>query len=853
MNNLFRLFVQLVPAVGGSFRKATLLGVMAAMLLPLSAAFAAGPVFTVQPTDQTVTPGATVKFTVTVAGTGTVAYQWKLSTSQGTFDIVGATTSTLTVSPVKASDAGTYTVVATDSSGSTTSHPAILTVVAPIFVTQPQSQTFPVGFTVTFTAAVYDSGTPTYQWQKGGVNISGATGSSYSIAGIATSDAGDYTVVASNSAGAGVSNPATLTVTLLPEAPVFTTQPAGQAVPAGTLVTFTAAASGSPAPTFQWFKGTLPISGATDSSYSLGLVSANDAGDFTVVATNGAGFATSSVATLTITAGTAASNAAVVTTPPVSQTVTVGASVRFSAAASGNPAPTFQWLKDSLPITGATGSTYIIPSAALSDAGSYSVVATNTGGAYSSASATLTVLTTDLSSQTVTSGHNVSFFASNTTGTVQWQVSSDGGTTWTNLANSSTYSGVATARLAITSATSVLNTLKYRYVATDGSTVTTSAAVSLKVTDVLLPFPTAITTNGGGTFYVTDAKSDTVQTINAAGQVAVLAGTSGTAGTTDATGTAARFNQPAGVALLSSGGLVVADTGNGTLRSVTSAGIVTTLAGSSGNRGNTDGTGTAATFASPIGITLDSTGTLYVADAMNNTVRKVASGAAVTTLAGGAGVTGFVDGNGTAARFNYPTGAAVDASGNVFVSDTTNNTIRKITPAGDVTTFAGVQNVTGYDDGTGSAALFDRPGGLTIDGSGNLYLADTGNSTIRRISPDGVVSTIAGLPTIAGQEDGVGINALFNHPQALTLDAAGNLYVADTGNASIRKVDRTGVVTTLALTAAPTVVTPPTTPVVTPPVTPPSSSGGGGGAPSIWFLPVLLLLGLARRLFRQAR
>ncbi len=742
--------------------------------------------------------------------------------------------------------------MATDSGGSTTSHPAILTVVSPIFVTQPLSQTIPVGFTITFTAAVYDSGTPTYQWQKGGVNIPGATSSSYTITGITTSDAGDYTVVATNTAGSGTSNIATLTVTLLPEAPVFTTQPAGQSVPVGSLVTFTAAASGSPAPTYQWYKGTDAISGATDSSYSLGLIAATDAGDYTVVATNGAGFATSSVATLKIIPGTAASNAATVTTPPVSQTVTVGATVRFSAAASGNPAPTFQWLKDSIPITGATGSTYLIPSAALTDAGSYSVVATNTGGAYSSSSATLTVLTTDLSSQTVTTGHNVSFYAANTPGTVQWQVSSDGGTTWTSLSNNTTYSGVTTARLAITSATSALNSLKYRYVATDGTAVTTSAAVSLTVADALLPFPTAITTNGGGKFYVSDAKSDTIQTINGAGQVAVFAGTSGTAGTTDATGTAARFNQPAGLALLSSGALIVSDTGNGTLRSVTSTGVVTTLAGSSGNRGNADGTGTAATFASPIGIAADSTGTLYVADAMNNTIRKVASGGVVTTFAGSAGVTGFVDGNGTAARFNYPTGSVVDASGNVFVADTTNNTIRKITPAGDVTTFAGVQNVTGYDDGTGSAALFDRPGGLAVDSAGNLYLADTGNSTIRRISPDGVVSTIAGLPTIAGLEDGAGTNALFNHPQALTIDASGNLYVADTGNASIRKVDRTGVVTTLVLTAAP-VVTPPTTPVVTPPVTPPASSGGGGGAPSLWFIPALLVLGLARRLFRPVR
>jgi streptogramin lyase len=224
----------------------------------------------------------------------------------------------------------------------------------------------------------------------------------------------------------------------------------------------------------------------------------------------------------------------------------------------------------------------------------------------------------------------------------------------------------------------------------------------------------------------------------------------------------------------------------------------------------------------------------------------------VATFAGSAGVTGFVDGNGAAARFNYPTGVVIAPGGNLFVADTTNNTIRKITPTGDVTTFAGVENVTGFDDGLGAAALFDHPGGLTVDGAGNLYVADTGNSTIRRISPDGLVTTVAGLPTIAGLEDGTGTNALFNHPQAVTLDGSGNLYVADTGNASIRKIDATGIVSTLSLIAPPVVVTTPTTPVTPPVTTPPSSGGGGGGgAPSLWFYPALLLLGLGRRRLKR--
>jgi sugar lactone lactonase YvrE len=857
MNNLPRLSRQFSFAPGGRFRRNGFRGVLLALLLPVAAAFAAtGPSFTTQPMSQTVTPGSLVKFTVVTTGSGTVTYQWQVSyNNMPAVDIVGATLDTLTISPVAPSNAGVYTVIAHDANGNTTSDPANLIVVTPVFVTQPASQTVPVGYSVTFTVTISDSGAPTFQWQKDGVDIPGATSISYTNNSVALTDAGNYTVNVTNAAGTSTSDPATLTVTATAQAPVFTTQPASQSIPVGTLVILSGEASGSPAPTFQWQKNGTDIAGATGSFFSLGIVGATDGGNYTLVATNAAGFATSSVATVVIIPGTAASNAATITTSPVSQTVTVGASVKFTAAASGNPAPTFQWVKDSIPIPGATGTSYAIASVTAADAGNYSVVATNSGGVYNSAPATLTVLTTDLASETVTTGHNVSFFAANTPGSVQWQVSSDGGTTWTSLTNNSTYSGVTSTRLAITGATSALNGLNYRYVATDGGVVTTSAAVSLTVAQALLPFPICITTDNSGKLYVGDGKSDTIEVVNAIGQVSVLAGTSGTAGATDGTGSAARFNQPGGLALLASGALIVADTANATLRSInTSTGAVTTLAGAAGTRGNADGTGTAATFSAPMGMAVDASGTLSVADAMNDTIRQVTAAGVVTTFAGSAGVTGFADGTGTAARFNFPTGAVFDPSGNLFVSDTTNNTIRKITPAGVVTTFAGVENVAGMDDGKGSGALFDHPGGLAADGAGNLYLADTGNSTIRRISPDGVVSTIAGLPTIAGLEDGTGNNALFNHPQALTLDASGNLYVADTGNGSIRKIDNSGIVTTITLSPASTGVTTPVTPPVTTPVTPPASgSGGGGGAPSLWFYPALLLLGLGRRFFRANR
>jgi sugar lactone lactonase YvrE len=258
------------------------------------------------------------------------------------------------------------------------------------------------------------------------------------------------------------------------------------------------------------------------------------------------------------------------------------------------------------------------------------------------------------------------------------------------------------------------------------------------------------------------------------------------------------------MAVIAAGAMYVSDTANATIRLVGADGAVSTFAGSTGARGNLDGPGTLATFSSPQGLALDGSGNLYVADATNHTVRKITPQGEVSTLAGAAGMAGYADGTGTAARFNYPSGLAVDSAGNVYVADQANNVIRRITPAGVVSTIAGVGVVSGADDGTGSAALFNRPVALVLDGSGNLLVADGGNATIRKITPAGVVSTLAGLPTVDGNQDGAGSGAMFNQPKALALDGAGNLYVVEAGNDAIRKVTPDGVVTTLTLRMAQT-------------------------------------------------
>ena len=179
-------------------------------------------------------------------------------------------------------------------------------------------------------------------------------------------------------------------------------------------------------------------------------------------------------------------------------------------------------------------------------------------------------------------------------------------------------------------------------------------------------------------------------------------------------------------------------------------------------------------------------------------------------MAGTAGQSGSVDGTGAAARFNLPTGITCNAQGDLYVSDLGSHLIRRVTAAGAVSTLAGQAGVSGSADGSGTAALFFKPAGLAIDSTGNVYVADMGNSTLRKISAGGVVSTLAGLPTIDGLMDGAGSNAWFAEPEGLTLDSAGNIYVADTANAVLRKVTPEGLVTTLALVGtAPQIITQP--------------------------------------------
>ena len=317
--------------------------------------------------------------------------------------------------------------------------------------------------------------------------------------------------------------------------------------------------------------------------------------------------------------------------------------------------------------------------------------------------------------------------------------------------------------------------------------------------------PAAIAMDAAGNRYVIDAGGHRIQKISPAGEVSDFAG-SGKKGFANGTGSAARFNGPTGIAIDTEDNLYVADTGNHNIRKITPKAVVSTLAGSSTTNshgmtepGYADGRGNAARFRKPNGIVMDAVGNLYVTDAGNLRIRKLTPAGEVSTLAGGRDWESLgADGIGSAAQFESPAGITIDATGNLYVTD--EDTLRKVTPTGEVSTLAGVvQMISGpyqtFAEGRGDVARFTRPGGIAIDAAGNLYVADSGNHRIRKVTPAGEVSTLAGNGE-DGFVDGTGSVAQFSWPSDIAIDAAGNLYVTDGSNSRIRQVTPAGMVST---------------------------------------------------------
>jgi sugar lactone lactonase YvrE len=305
--------------------------------------------------------------------------------------------------------------------------------------------------------------------------------------------------------------------------------------------------------------------------------------------------------------------------------------------------------------------------------------------------------------------------------------------------------------------------------------------------------PNGIASDGAGNLFVADTGNRTIRKVEiATGVVTTFAGSTRQSGSADGIGAAARFDDPQGLARDGEGNLLVADPGNHTIRRIVIAtGEVTTLTVVPEWAKAKDGTGTVVRFIGPGGIVSDGAGDLFVTDMYCATLLKVARATGeVTTIAGQPEQRGSRDGTGPAARFDHPVGIAGDGEGNLFVADNTSHTIRKIViTTGEVTTVAGMPGQQGTADGIGPAARFNRPEGIASDGAGNLFVADHASHTIRRVVLAlGEVTTLAGSPGSNGIADGVGPAARFDHPQGLATDGAGNLFVADTGNHTIRKI-----------------------------------------------------------------
>ena len=622
-------------------------------------------------------------------------------------------------------------------------------------VSAPLTVTIPVGSTARFSVSMAGDPLPTLQWQwqktsgipgfpaifAGEPGFSGVNGTVLTISGVTAAMNGyQFRVIASNFAGSVTSAAATLNVT---QVPTFTSaSSAGFTV--GALGTFQVAATGLPALiSYSIVSGSLPggitLDPATGVLSGTPLVSAGSPFYLTIRASN-----TSGVADQPFTFS--ASTGSVFTTQPVNATSSLGQTATFTVVTSGEPAPTYRWQRLAV---GATAYVNLINDATFSGV----------------TSATLTIM----NPSSGLNGDSFRVVATNAVGAVE---SSAAILTIVNSTTISTLAGTPTV---------------------SGSTDGVGAAARFNG-------PNGIAVDAAGNVYVADTSNHVIRRISTGGAVTTLAGLAGVSGNTDGQASLARFSGPSGIAVTPVGSIYVADTYNHTIRVIATDGTVSTLAGTAGAPGSVNGTGGAARFFSPSGLAIATDGTVFVSDTFNHIIRRVSINGVVTTVAGTAGSQGAVNGAGASARFSYPYGLAIDSWSNLYVADSISHAVRKIDTLGGVTTVAGTIGVAGSVDNSGILASFNQPSGIAIDLAGNIYVADTSNSTIRLISAGGVVTTLAGTAGSPGTADGVISAARFRQPFGIAIDSTGNLYIADTRNHTIR---RTG------YSAAPSIVTQP--------------------------------------------
>jgi sugar lactone lactonase YvrE len=760
---------------------------------------ATAPTITIPPSSVTVSVGDTATFTVTASGTGPLYYQWQ----KNGVDIPNATFWYYITPPAQTSNNGDqYRVRVTNTQGNPTSSAATLTINgassgdAPVVSSvSPSSFTgLPIGQTKLIRVIGSGfTGSSTLTFNDGFTSYPGrvpvfvsaneldyniTTGTNQAnwkvqvVNGAQTSGYGYFTV---NAPSAPPQQYGSLVVSLSPAAAISA---GAQWQVDGTGYNSSGQVVGylTPGSHTVSFK---PISGYTTPANQLVTINANAettaGGTYSVVAP--------STYTLTLNQGGAAGY--IVNQPFGSGNGSIynaGAAVQLTA----NPNFGYHFVNWSGDVSGTANPTTVVMN------GNKSVTANFASGDPNLGTITVTIQPPEAVTAGVTWGFNDSDFRASGSSYSYYPETVfaylHGANGWTGVGGWVTLAAGQTSNYVFTASNtngSVLGSDPRSYFTFAGSPGISGFTNGAR-TGALFSGPWSIAIDTSNNFYVADSGNNVIRKIDASGNVSTFAGNPASTGSTDGVGTNALFNHPLGVALDKSNNVYVVDFNNNAIRKITPNGTVSTFAGSAGSSGSNDATGSSARFNGPAAVTVDTNGNVFVADNYNCTIRKITSSGAVSTLAGSPLAYGSVDATGSAARFRYPSGVAVDNSGNVYVADTFNQTIRKVTSGGVVTTLAGFSGSSGAGDGTGSSAFFSYPNGVAVDSAGNVYVADSNNHVIRKITPAGVTTTLAGLSGHFGTNDGVGSIARFRSPDGLAIDSAGNIFIADGGNQTIR-------------------------------------------------------------------
>lgn len=713
--------------------------------------------------------GDSAGFSITAAGTAPLSYQWQRDGAP----ISGATEARYTTPPLKLTDSGgKYQVVVTGPGGSISSSVAVLTVtpIALSIAAQPQPRAVPDGSSASFSVQLERGSEPvSFQWLRDGEAIPGAAAASYTTPILSLQDSGaKFQVRISNPAGIINSEPAALSVT--PVAPSITMQPQSLAVADRATVQLQLKASGSAPLSYQWRRNGQAIPGATEASYGFVAAYGNSGDRYSVLISNAIGSMESQVAAITVNPLLPA-----ILGQPQKASISTGAGGSFTVSADGTAPLRYQWQRSMdgglswNDMAGATTSSYRVSTATLADAGALlrAAISNPAGTVYSDAA----LLTVAANVRVVAGATGGVGFAEGLGSLARF------GPLWGLVAAPNGDIFVADHDNQV-----------IRRVGRDGKNSVYAGKVGVQsvtegaLAETRLTMPEHLTIDGAGNLYVSEQCS--VRKISADGVSSRVAGYPHQCGFVDGQGSAARFDYILGLAADVSGNVYVSDAGsNQALRKISPTGLVSTVT----RKLNVLG-----------GLTLDASGKVLLI--ANSAIFRVDDDGEATLFAGRAGEPANTEGHRLAdGRLSYPQSLAFDRQGNLFVTEYSR--IVRIDTAGMVLSAAGF----GYNpdpasrDGRGPAATIQGASGITLLPDGVLAFVDTYEATLRLLEPSTtMVTTLAGAAPNRGTRDGLAVQARFNAPEALLVDAAGNVVVADAANSRVRVLSRDGLVSTLA-------------------------------------------------------